>query len=617
MKIDNHNLDAALLSALQEDLRAVEKAPARKRPLPQSFIYIVALELGNYPIDLPKHELKVPESTPPIKFSERCDWEIQRQSFQIIREGRAIWVIAGGREGALYGFDEMLERLTGVIWAGVRDDQILFAGPRPLPTGVQSPSFPYRFRDGSGPDGATEADFHVWLSRNRFNGRVISGQSWASFSKERKAAFLATFKARAMHLVSGYHAMDHYLPPAELDKNRDWQGMRDGKRVRKASVVLPECPHLNAELPIQPCYTNPEVIRSITTRMAEQINQCPEIEIFSVWPHDGINNWCQCPTCSKQTPYEQMYRLALALTKLTPATLPIELIVYANLLTPPAAKLPKCTRIVAQICPYLRSYEHRIYEPGGPRLSMSTLYPEPDRVNPVDDRDYGKLFRTWAPIWKEAGTVPGVFDYGGLLWPDETFRSERQRFLYHPSAALRFDEAKWYRDHGVRYAYFCTNYINWPDAILQLAMARSLWNADEDVPAFLDRYYSAAADTLGRAIRLALEAIDARLMAKENPTKELAKLEKVLTWLPESPIRLRYTLWIGYVRLAWLEYEATLAENYPEALKHEQEVATYLQNSLFQLIDSANTKAIMRYSEIRQERLAQLMTSEKATEYKL
>ena len=66
-----------------------------------------------------------------------------------------------------------------------------------------------------------------------------------------------------------------------------------------------------------------------------------------------------------------------------------------------------------------------------------------------------------------------------------------------------------------------------------------------------------------------------------------------------------------------ISYEATLAENYPEALKHEQEVATYLQNSLFQLIDSANTKAIMRYSEIRQERLQQLMTSEKATEYKL
>ena len=614
MKIDNHNLDDALLAAVKADLKAVEKAPARKRPLPQSFIYIVALELGSCPADIPPHQLKVPDVTPPMNFKERCDWEIQRQSFQLIREGQALWVIAGGREGALYGFDELLECLTGVVWAGVRDDQIVFAGPRPLPDGVQSPTFPYRFRDGSGPDGATEADFHIWLSRNRFNGRVISGDAWARFSHERKDAFMATFKARAMHLVSGHHAMGYYLPDSDLEQNPDWLGMRNGERVRQAQVVQPEAPHLASELPIQPCYTNPDVIRAITTRMASQIKQNPEIEIFSVRPHDGINNWCDCPDCQKQTPYEQMYRIALALTKLTPATLPIELSVYANMLTPPKSKLPKCSRIVSQISPYLRQYDRRIYENGGPRLSMSTLYPEPDRVNPVDDRDYGKLFRLWAPIWKEAGTVPGVFEYGGILWSDETFRTERQRFMYHPAAALRFDEAKWYRDHGVRYFYCCTPYVNWPDACMQLAMARSLWNADEDVPVFLDRFYSATAGELGRAVRRALETIDARLVAKEDPQSELVRFERILDWLPKSAVRERYQAWIGYVRLAWKECEASLAGRYAEALEHEVTVAGYLQNTLFQLIDSANTQSIMRYSEIRQERLKQLMTTEKAAE---
>jgi hypothetical protein len=617
MKIDNHNLDDALFFALKDDLRAVEKARARKRSMPGHFIYIVALELGNCPSDLPKHDIKVPAATPPASFSERCDWEIQRQSFQFVREGQAIWIIAGGREGALYGFDELLECLTGVIWAGVRDDQILFGGPRPLPTGVQAPTFPYRFRDGSGPDGATESDYHIWLSRNRYNGRVVSGKAWDAFSPQRRAAFMATFRARAMHLVSGYHAMDFYLPESELEAHPEWRGMRDGKRVAKARVTLPECSHLDAELPIQPCYTNPEVLQAIITRMAAQIRQSPEIEIFSVWPHDGINNWCQCPSCRKQTPYEQMYGLALALAKRTAPILPIELIVYANMLTAPGTKLPKSNRIVTMLCPYLRPYERRFYEAGGPRLDMSTHYPEPDRVNPVDDRDYGKLFRAWAPVWKAAGTVPGIFEYGGILWPDETFRTERQRFLYHPSAAIRFDEAKWYRDHSVRYFYYCTQFMNWPDACQQLAMARSLWNADEEVEPFLDRYYSAACDSLGRAVRLALEAVDKRLVAREDPARELAKLETILAWLPENAIRERYTLWIGYVRLAWKGYEAFLDGKYGEALEHEQTVAAYLPDCLIKLLDSANTHAIMRYSETRQARLKMLMDGGKATDYKL
>ena len=239
------------------------------------------------------------------------------------------------------------------------------------------------------------------------------------------------------------------------------------------------------------------------------------------------------------------------------------------------------------------------------------------RLNPVDDRDYGKLFRAWAPVWKAAETVPGIFEYGGLLWPDETFRTERQRFLYHPPAALRFDEAKWYRDHGVRYFSHETEFMNWPDASLQLAMARSLWNADEEPEAYLDRYYGAACGSLGRAVRLALERIEKSLTAREDPASALARLERILPWLPDSATRARYQSWVGYVRLAWKEYEAFLAGRHEEALEHEQTVAAYLPECLVKLLDSANTQWIMSYSEKRQARLKQLISGGKATDYKL
>ena len=90
-----------------------------------------------------------------------------------------------------------------------------------------------------------------------------------------------------------------------------------------------------------------------------------------------------------------MYNIALALAKRTSPALPIELIAYGNTLTVPGEELPVSNRIVTMLCPSRRPYERRFYELGGPRLGMSTAYPEPDRLNPVDDRDYGKLFRAW------------------------------------------------------------------------------------------------------------------------------------------------------------------------------------------------------------------------------
>jgi hypothetical protein len=617
LNIGLHNLDPALLGALAEDLRAVREAPARTRALPSLLIHVAALESGALPAGFPPHRVRTPAAAPPAAFAARCDWETLRQSFQIVRRGREIWVIGGGREGALYGFDELLERLTGVIWAGIRDEHLLFGPPRPLPAGVQSPSFPYRIRDGSGPDSATGAEFHTWLSRNRYNGRVFSGGSWARATPEHRQAVLAQFNSRALHLVAGYHAMDYYLPEAEFAKHPEWFGMRDGKRVRRSHVVLPECPHLNADVAIQPCYSNPDVIATISGNMADQVRRQPEIEIFSVWPHDGVNNWCQCPACRKQAPYELMYKLALAVAAQTPATLPIELIVYANLLTLPRRKLPASDRITTQICPYLRHYTRRFYEPGGPRLVMGTLYPGPDRVNPVDDRDYGKLFRAWSRVWKACGTVPGVFEYGGDLWPDETGRTERQRFLRHPPAALRFDESKWYRAYGVRYTYFCGSYQHWPDSLSQLSMARSLWNAGEPAEAFTGRYYTALAGAGGKALRQALDRVADRLTAKQSPDAPLAELEKAVKRLKDGPAAKRYRLWMKYVRLAWREWDASLQGDLAGALEREKDVTAFLEARLPELKDISITKQILTYSTVRQARLQQWMTAEKAEDYRL
>ena len=110
-------------------------------------------------------------------------------------------------------------------------------------------------------------------------------------------------------------------------------------------------------------------------------------------------------------------------------------------------------------------------------------------------------------------------------------------------------------------------------------------------------------------MRLTLDSIEQLLTAREDPARELAKLEKILAWLPAGEIRERYQLWTGYVRLAWREYEAFLANKHEEALEHEKTVAAYLPECLVKLLDSANTRWIMSYSETRQARLKQLIAA--------
>ena len=419
-----------------------------------------------------------------------------------------------------------------------------------------------------------------------------------------------------MHIIVGEHGMEGFLPEEEFARHADWFGMRDGRRVRQAPVILPDCPHLDATLPIQPCYSNPEVAEFITDRMAALAKEYPDIEILGLWPHDGVNNWCQCPKCLKRVPYEHMYDLALRLARKTPSRLAIELIAYSNLLTTPRGRLPKSDRIISMFCPYLRHYAHRTYDRGGPSLITSTLYPKPDRINPVDEREYGKLFRKWQPIWKQSGSTLGIFEYGGNLWPDETGRTDRQRFLYHPSNAIRFDEARWYRQRGVRYFCMCAHYSAWPDAVQTLGAARALWNCDESSGSFESRYYAALAGPKGRCLRSALRRVSDCLSGGHSPLKALARLGAVAKSV-RAPQARQYSLWGRYLSLAWASREAEENGCIQEAIEREREVERFLKGILPKMGNVVSARSLLGYATSRQERLASKISKKNVTDYRL
>ena len=551
MKIQNEdlaisNIEPEIAASVDRDIAASRRvSSASGREWPHLRFRLVALDRGHDPTKLPRHSIVCPASSAPANLSDRCDWQKKHDSFEIVTTADATWVIGGSSTGVMYGVNEAVSCRTGIIWASQHESGAVFGPARDMPKGPQIPRIAYRGIYGGDQD---------WFGRQRLNFRMMGAAYNARKPAAERLAALAGARGRGIHPTLSEHAMDTYLPEDVLRAHPDWMGLRNGSRCLRDAVEMPDCPHLNAPLPIQPCYANAEVRDFITSRMADLIEATPGIDFFGVWPHDGVNNWCQCDACRKVSPFEHMYNLARDLRAKRGPGPALELIAYSNMLNLPLAPLPPAGNVYAFFCAYLRGFKHRIFDPGGPDSVMTGVnYPAPDRINPVDEREYGRIFENWLPHWREAGIVPGVFEYPGTF-PDETGRMDHQRYLHIPSPQLRDDEALWYAERGVGLAILCGLHGEWPDAFPDLAWAHSLWG-NEPMTSLRRRYYAALGGTHGDQLADAVDNLSGALKVSDDvPGQALGDLEDTLRLLPEGPQTTRYRDWMEYIRLgrkAW------------------------------------------------------------------
>lgn len=615
MSIEASNLPSHLQASVDEDLAVVRQMYERELPLRS--IRIVSLQSSDAN-GLPSHNVQKPAREMPVGFASRCRWERLCQSFQLIEDGEAIWVVGGGDSGALYGFGEVLRCLSGVIWGGLSDDDTLFGPTRPLPTEVQTPLITFRARDGGPPSGDIK-DFIRFLGRNRYNLWRRSSAFWATRTPEYQQVVIDGCAARGIHLTLGDHSIHYFLKDEEFEEHPEWFGLRNGKRCRTAPVVMPDCPHLNAELPIQPCYSNEVLAETLTDRMAAHMWEWPQATFFGLWPHDGVNNWCHCEECRSRTPYEMMYDLAMRLEKKLPPQVTIELIAYSNLLNVPQRPLPHSERTFTMLCPYLRHYRHRIYDDGGPELETGTRYPEPDRINPVDEREYGELYNHWEKVWQQNGSVAAIFEYGGGFY-DETRRTDRTRYGYHPGLEIRADEFAWYAQRGVEVVYLCTIYRAWPDSYHECGTAEMMWGAMTPAE-FRSHYYQALAGVHGAPLAEGLQGVAQRLLEQENPREELARLRLVLEYWMASDGSSRqiqtYLQWCGYVEKGWLVRECELGKRYEDGLEVEKEIHQFFDDCHGALAPYVDVKNVQRYSSINMTRMQEWIDGKLGTNYTL
>ncbi|NQU09848.1 DUF4838 domain-containing protein [bacterium] len=613
MRIAFDNLSESARRSVREDLQSVRRRGGL-RPDQKLDVRLVALARDGVPAETPRHAVPIPAAGIPTTFAARCVWESQRQTFELVQDGGALWVIGGDENGVLYGFDEVLERRTGVIWAGLRDEDLLFGPTRPLPAEPQRPRFPFRGRETAGPTDQTLLEYLRWMGRNRYNLWKRNSGQWNALSAARRRRILGVLRARGINLSLGDHAMDLWLPAEEFARHPEWFGERDGVRVLRAPVAMPECVHSIAVQPIQPCYSNAAAADYITDRIAEHLRETPEAVIFNLWPHDGINNWCQCPACLQRTPYEHLYALALRLIEKLPAEVPVELIAYSNLLNPPRAKLPRSDRTYTLFCPYLRPFRHRFFDAGGPeRPVLGTRHPDPDRINPVDEREYGLLFDTWQEVWRACGSAVGVFDYA-FPFSDETGRTDRSRYLYHPPLDLRRAEIEFYARRGALVYVLCTPYTAWPDNFHEWTVARFIAGDDTPLEEMAGQFYTGQAGRTGVGLREALQAVADRLLAEETPTHELERLSAVLDRLPPCPAVDRYRLWHEYVARGRKARDLALAGRHEETARAEGDLQQYLLAHAEQLQDYFQLRTITCIAAAAEEMARARITARRAAE---
>ncbi|MCM8817027.1 MAG: DUF4838 domain-containing protein [Candidatus Omnitrophica bacterium] len=574
----------------------------RKIQVPEININVVSLLS---PAEIPESirnqiQIRIPERSQEKKsFAELCEWEKSIQSSQIIFNGEKVWVIGGGEEGSIYGFYETIKKITGIRWYGTSETDIFFVEPTKKIEKIYTPIVPLRGFEFSPKDDSKDfaKKFLKWMVRNGWNLLDINAAMWEKFSE--KGNFIKNCETYGIRIAIGCHAIDFFVPETLFPQNPEFFGLRNGKRCITAEVSSPEIKR-KWKTKIQPCYSNPRMRKFLIDTIKNFIESHPEIYIFSLWPLDGINNWCQCDECIKVLPYEVFYNIALELNHAIGRFLPIELLCYSNMFHLPDKILPESSNTYTIFCPYLRHYKHRFFDEGfcESLLTLGKGYPEAEPINPSDDREYGILLNKWLPFLEKIGSKPGLFSYYQLVFHDETQKSDRQRYLYHPDPKLVEEEIKKFIECGIKVFYDCSPPYPgfWPDGRFYAYLSHLFWENSQPVEKSIKEYYTGISKERAEVLHNILKRISGILDRNENLPEEVLRTAKSIFSLLQSPMSERYLLWLEYIKMGRESWQAKKTGNINLLIQKENEIINFFEQNRNILEECVNVDWMIRHS---------------------
>jgi hypothetical protein len=286
------------------------------------------------------------------------------ESFALVPDGQALYLIGSDRVGALYAVYEFLE-MQGVRWYAPGEDGEYVPSVRdvqlPRAVVVQAPKM--RTRGFWAYDRRGNYEFFLWMARNRLN-------FWTNVDPRRPL-----LKKLGVQLIDGAH--DHFMryvnPHASLDGRRtnweahpEWYGLSKGKR----------CPFENV-FGMNPCTSNDEMVAQVVKGTIRELatGDWRDADWMNFWGLDS-HLWCTCDKClALGTPTDRMLRMvhqlrqgivkAMARGELT-HNVRIVFPMYHETLPPPTRPLPEgfdYANCVGTMAPISRCYIHNMDDP--------------------------------------------------------------------------------------------------------------------------------------------------------------------------------------------------------------------------------------------------------------
>ncbi len=262
--------------------------------------------------------------------------------------------------------------------------------------------------------------------------------------------------------------------------------------------------------------------------------------------------------------------------------------------------LPEISNTYTIFCPYLRHYKYNLFDPDfkESNLTLGKNYPEPEPINPSDDREYGILFSRWLKYLEKIGSEPGLFSYYQLVFHDETERSDRQRYLYHPDPELVEAEIKKFIECGIKVFYDCSPPYPgfWPDGRFYAYIGQLLWENGNSAQKIVKEYYKAIAGERAEILRNILKLISNKLDEDADVPPEIINTARSIFDLLPFPADERYSLWLEYVVMGRKTRVAMKQRQIGKVIENERKIIEFFERNRMALEECINVDWMIKHS---------------------
>ncbi len=383
--------------------------------------------------------------------------------------------------GISHGIYDLLTNELGVLW-GMAD--VLFEEVpeqstvtiNPLDR-TEKPSF--GFRVFSGVEGN-------WVRRNRIdNGN------------------------RQLPFYGHGHNLFNILPPSKYGKHPEYYAMRDGKR---------RIPEKDGHTNIQPCLTNPDVIKITIETVRRFFDENPLVSTYSLCPNDSAD-FCECPSCAELDEGMEAYRgrrmnsdsyfyYIDAVAKELITSHPDRYVsAYAYWTT---ELLPRrIERLPSNVVIYLTQDSSQYYDAA------------------YEKRDHDILEK-----WSKMAHHLAVYDYYGLGWfTPRLFTQIVARTLpFLPTVAVK--------------GFYCESYPYWAHIGPQLYLAtRMLWDTSLDANVVLEKWYTSMFKEVAEEMQRYFETLERGWTDRKREGQWFLGLDRLYVQLAEWPHDVRDEAW--------------------------------------------------------------------------